>query len=187
MTLNTESAPGPVCLLLERIIRSITLHHEDLIVKVQEHAGGTLFDLRCHGAEGPRINGKKGQHIRSIQAIISLIGKGRGTVYVVRLQEPTFGNWEQRDVPRREGPYRPEKATLLLEDVLYAVFGRVCPKVLVNNPPGLTLFRLIDVSPKNLELLNAKHQIYGVSLLEALQTIWKAYGREEGWTFQVTT
>lgn len=184
MALNAQTDPEAGAALLERIVRTFTKHHEDLRIEIKEHIGGTLFDMQCHGAEGPRICGKKGRNIRSIQTIFSEIGRHNRTVYAVRLQDPQFGDWEQRlpDPPRT---YNHAKALHLLEQVFMAMLGPTGWSLAAVTGPSATAFMITSLSQPNHQVLTTVQIFTNLSVLESLQTIWKAYGREEGWHFTV--
>lgn len=185
MTLNATTDAAAARLLLERLVQAFTQHHEDLKVRFQEHAGGTLFTIDCHGAEGPRICGKKGKTIRSLQTLFAEIGRRNRTIYAVRLQDPEFGDWEERTVDQRRGPFNHTKAMNFLEETLTAAFGTTGWALTAVAGPSQTGFFLTDVSLANARLLTQVHEFTGMSVLDAMQALWKAYGREEGWKFTV--
>jgi predicted RNA-binding protein YlqC (UPF0109 family) len=173
--------------LLRRMVASFTVYHDDLKILAKEHTDYVIFYITCHGCDGPRVCGKRGQHFNALQCLLTEMGDRNRRVYKLDMQDRINGKWEQRIPEQRKTPYDSPEAGMLLDDVLEAIIGPDGWLIEEHIAESETIFRLQELNDiaRQLILNPRKESPDKSTVIGSLCAIWKAYGKQEGWKFSV--
>ncbi|MGB8296386.1 MAG: hypothetical protein WCG85_13245 [Polyangia bacterium] len=168
-----------------QIVRSIldayTDHPTATKITVKEVPGGCYWQLKVHPDDYGKVNGRKGQHIRALTALVVQLGEAAHETYQFVLVEPDAG---QR-MPSRERPvateYDPSQAVELLEWTVSAALDIDCDVestrfLIASDRPTFTLW--IKAPQPEAAILTKPDN--GSTLLEAMQILWHARAQKEG-------
>ena len=166
-----------------QIVRSIldayTDHPTATKITVKEVPGGCYWQLKVHPDDYGKVNGRKGQHIRALTALVIQLGEAAHETYQFVLVEPDAG---QR-TPFRERPvatdYDPSQAVELLEWTISAALDIDCDVKSYRDLGDRPTFALHIAAPQPEAAILTKPD-NGSTLMEALQILWHARAQKEG-------
>lgn len=157
--------------MIMEVVKSITLHPNDVVASIEALREAVIICIKVHTGDMPRVIGKSGAHIRSLQRIVNAIAINHGKPLRLQLLEPdpgkrdTYGAFVPRKDWEREPVYR-----LLEEVVNEAIPGGAT--VTITETALATEF---TIQPKF-----AQPQAQFNELVEACNILWNAIGKAKG-------
>lgn len=175
--------------LIRALINSLINSPEKLTIESRGFRGITYWHVTPAGDDYPMINGQGGDTIRPLFYLVSLLGHACGQTYNLRLDEPHPGprrGFVKTELARK---YDPAAAKALLTELLgeYLTDPFRVDIAATHSVPLRFVFNLEATTRPDHEFLTerADNNPAGIAFLDAIRTIFTAYGRREGVQFKI--
>jgi len=183
-------------LIREIVTKCLIDHPEDLSVLPREarELGKVYWTVQGHADDYRKICGSRGAHVKALTLLVEEFGDAADASYLFWLKESDEGTVRPMKIVEGRDDYDPREAADLLTRVLCTAAGAACLKVTtysdgsrLETPPFAMIFRF-EISADHPEVENwllEPSEPSGLSVLSAVQTIWRAYGTKNGASFNV--
>lgn len=183
-------------LIRDLIVKCLIDHPEDLSVLPREDGRGKVFwTVQGHADDYRKICGARGAHVKALTLLVEEFGDSADTSYLFWLKESDEGTVRPMKIVEGWDDYDPRDAADLLSRVLRAAAGRedaisvttYSDGSRLDTPPFAMVFRfeIKAAHPDVADWLTEVNSTFGLSVLSAVQTIWRAYGAKNGASFQI--
>ncbi len=185
-------------LIRDLIVKCLIDHPEDLSVLPREDGRGKVFwTVQGHADDYRKICGARGAHVKALTLLVEEIGECTDGSYHFWLKESEEGTVRPMKIVEPREDYDPRDASDLLTRVLRAAAGREDALSVttysdgsrLETPPFAMVFRF-EITPAHPDVADWMTDVSpsaspGISVLSAVQTLWRAYGAKNGAAFQV--
>jgi predicted RNA-binding protein YlqC (UPF0109 family) len=172
----TELSARDILTILERVIREIILHPNDLKIESDSMTRTLTIHVQAHRGDTSRIIGTGGAHFHALRAMLAAMGHKAGIVVKLpKIREPEHGEQDSYPPLRESGDWPRDKVIDLMRDVCRAVFKNADALSLeaVDGKGGVTTIELVcDEAERDMA------EAMGPHLMKLFVAIGNAHGRQ---------